>query len=454
MTMAIETPAPRAVPGSYSPWGLGTLVHTVDFRCVSGWLEFFRKHQRRHGSVFKANILFHPAIVATDHRAIAPLFDSEDFVQDYGFAWAKPPLSLVGYVTPSIFENGPAHDRPKALYMRMLRQRASTLSATFDQVAAGFIDRWAGLGKFSFCDELEDLAASFLFQWFLGQRPDPCDVRTVYQKIFNHIPIVTRITQHFPWSSYSRSLVIYHQLLAFVKATPRFPEILAMAREEGLRDEDFVAKQITFLIGMNSFLGTQNLMKSIIGELSLRPELCEKLRLEIGTALGAQAGPIDLRKLDAATMPLLDKTLREILRLHPPVTLIYGRATRDCVIESSSGVFRIPKGELLMGVIPFAHLDPAVFPDPERFDPDRFDRPASSAHLIWPRGLHDGPSTPGNRTCPGKDVAILIAKLFAATLLMRTHWRLREPPQWEKRKFPLNVAAPKGALEVESFTRP
>jgi cytochrome P450 len=302
---------------------------------------------------------------------------------------------------------------------------------------------------FGFRDELEDFAATFLFQWVLGQRPEPSDVRTLYQSIFSH-PFAG-ITKHFPGSLYSRSLVIYERLLALVKAAPGFKDILVMAHEEGLHDDEAVAKQICFVLGMNSFLGTQNLIKSVVGELTLRPELREELRREIAESLGPITGPIDLDKLGA--MPLLDKTLREILRLHPPVTLIYGRATRDRDIESASGVFHISKDELVMGVIPLAHLDGNVFADPEVFNPARFDLPASSAHLIWPRGLHDSSATPANRTCPGKNVAVTIAKLFAVTLLGKANWTLREPPQWEKHWFPLNVAAPKGALDVESFTR-
>jgi cytochrome P450 len=151
-------------------------------------------------------------------------------------------------------------------------------------------------------------------------------------------------------------------------------------------------------------------------------------------------------------MPLLDKVLRETLRLHPPVFFIFGRATRDLAINSNTGVFAVSKGELLMGVIPIAHQDATVFPQPERFDPDRFDDPVASQHLIWPRGPHDGDVSAQDRTCPGKDVAIVIAKLFCIALLANAEWRLQDPkPQWGRRWFHLNVCAPKGAIEVAEF---
>jgi cytochrome P450 len=429
---------------------LGRALDTLDFLFISGWKEFFAKRQRKYGSnVFKAN-LFQPTIVVLDHPAISRLFKSEYLIQDYGFSWAVPPLPMVGNVPPSIFGAGDAHDLPKTLYMRLLQKRSSTLLPVFSEVSEEFITRWASLREFRWADELEDFAVSFLFQWMLGERPDPKDVRELYNNIFLHV--FSAVTKHIPWSQYCRSVAIYERLLAFVKRSRNFPEIAALAGEVGLTDKDAVAKQITFLLGMNSFLGTQNFLKSIVGELGSRPGLCDRLRAEMKAALGTSKTLNDVKAL--AAMPTLDKTLREILRLHPPVFFIFGRATRDLVMESKTGTFPVAKGELVMGVIPFAHRDASSFAEPDRFDPDRFDDPAASLHLIWPRGLHDADVSPQDRTCPGKDVAIIIGKLFSLALLLQVDWKLKDAkPEWEQRWFSLNVAAPKGPIEVANFRR-
>jgi prostaglandin-endoperoxide synthase 2 len=450
VSFAFDGSPARAAPGSYGPPLLKTAWDTLDFFLISGWEQFFRRRQRKHAStVFKVN-LFKPTVAVLDHRAIVPLFADLDLIQDYGFSWAVPPLPLVGDVAPSIFESGPKHDRPKVLYMQILRQRAADLPKTFAAVLGEFTARWQSLRRFGWRDELEDFAVCFLFEWILGARPSPKDVRLIYNNIFTHIAVP--IAKLLPWSAYSRSLVSYRRLLTFVKTAPRFADIMTLAHAEGLTDEDAVAKQITFLLGMNSFLGTQNLLKSIVGEMSLRPDLCAALRAEIATAVRPAAGEVDVPRL--ARLPMLDKALREILRLHPPVSFVFGRATRDRLIESKSGTFGIHAGELVMGVIPLAHLDDSVFARPEAFDPNRFDDPAASQHLIWPRGLHDADVSAQDRTCPGKDVAVLIAKLFCAALLPGFVWMLKEIPQWDRRRFSLNVAAPKGPLEVEFRAAP
>lgn len=437
-------------PGSYGLPILGTIIDTVDFFLVSGWRKFFERRRRKYGSsVFKVN-LFRPTIAMMDGKAISALFKSKDLIQDYGFSWAVPPLDLVGNVPPSIFESGLAHDRPKSLYMRLLQANTRALGSTFGGIFATFTEKWLSAPRFSWRDELENFSATFLFTWFLGASPDPVKVRALYNGIFLHFAVP--IARLVPWSSFSKSLVIYKDLLEFIKGAPKFSDILVAAKEQGLTDANVVAKQIAFMIGMNSFLGMQNFLKSIVGELSNRPDLREVLRAEIVAGLGAASAEPDIAKV--SQMPLLDKTLREILRLHPPVFFVFGRATRDRLIDSDSGSFVIRKGELAMGVIPFAHLDEFAFLRPEDFNPDRFDDPDVSAHLIWPRGRHDDTVVPEDRTCPGKDVAILVAKLFAVSLLRDFDWQMSTRKQrWEQRFFGLNVAAPVGPLEVKTFRR-
>lgn len=64
----------------------------------------------------------------------------------------------------------------------------------------------------------------------------------------------------------------------------------------------------------------------------------------------------------------LDATIREVLRLHPIVPLIARRLTAPANV----GGRRFPRGTLLAGSVHLAHLDPASWPEPHRFRPERF----------------------------------------------------------------------------------
>ena len=442
---ARATFAVRRPPGSYGMPGVGKLAGIAEFFIFGGWMRFFERRRSTLGTVFKIN-LFQPTIALLDRKAIEPLIADRDLIQDFGFSWAKPPTPLVGGVRPSIFNSGPQHDNWKALYLDLLQLRAGSLGQILHEKTQARIDQWSKLNHFGWRDEIEDFTADLLFSWLLKTQIDPAQVRLVYNNIFLHM--ATWLTRWLPWSTYSRSLRTYPLLLGRVRAAPGFADVLRLARKHELADEDQIANQILFLIGMNSFLGTQCMIKALVGELSCRPELANRLRAEIAAA--GVRNPCLLHQI--AKLPLLDGTLRETMRLHPPVTFIFGRATRRRSIDCEAGPFEIAAGELLMGVIPFVHLDPEHFANPEVFDPERHLEPGVDRNLIWPRGGHGASAGPGDRVCPGKDVAMLIGKAFCASLL-DCRWQLDSPAVWDRRRFSLNVAAPQGPIQVRDFCR-
>lgn len=431
------TPSAMVPPGRYGLPVLGPLLGTLEF-FLFGWERYFTARRRRHGTtVFKVN-LFRPTIAVLDTAGIAALFGDADLIQDYGFSWAKPPLELVGGVVPSIFEHGALHDSPKAFYLEWLAQRTPDLPAALAAVMDEFLARWTSHPAFAWGDEIEDLAMTFVFTWLLGAPPPLEETRYLYNNIFLHpAPWLTRLFRN---SAYSRSLRAYRKLVDFIPTAPRFAEVAALAKRHGLTEEA-LPHRLAFLLGMNGFLGTQSVMKSVVGELSGEPGLQDRLRLAL--ADGARA-PTD------AT---LDGVVREVLRLHPPVYFIFGRAIRDRTLESASGAFAIKAGELVMGVLPIAQRDPALFPNPDRFDPDRYRQGRAQGPLIWARGPHDAAVTRTDRTCPGKDPGILAARLFAARLATGYRWQLDAPPKWTHSHYGLNVAAPEGQLGVSQFRR-
>jgi cytochrome P450 len=90
----------------------------------------------------------------------------------------------------------------------------------------------------------------------------------------------------------------------------------------------------------------------------------------------------DLPQLDAlrADHSLMRPAIEEGLRWEPPLTSIMRTATRDVEV---CGV-RIPKGAVVTVSMGAANHDPARWPDPERFDIHRQNRP----HIAFAAGPH------------------------------------------------------------------
>lgn len=141
--------------------------------------------------------------------------------------------------------------------------------------------------------------------------------------------------------------------------------------------------------------------------LALHPTWRDRLEEEVGDVLaGRPATPDDLER-----MPILDRVLREALRLYPPVWLVGRRALRD--VDMGEGT--IPTGTIVVTSQWVVHHDARWFPQPDRFMPERWDDP-SVADL--PRFAFF-PFGGGVRRCIGEGFAWMEAKLVLATIVTR-----------------------------------
>ena len=106
----------------------------------------------------------------------------------------------------------------------------------------------------------------------------------------------------------------------------------------------------------------------------------------------------------------LDAVVRETLRQRPilPVT------ARRLTAETKIGDYTFPRGWTLMPCIYLIHQDPEVFPEPERFQPERFlDDPKPSSRVWVPFGA-------GSRHCIGSHLALMTIKSVIRVVLSRT----------------------------------
>jgi len=144
-------------------------------------------------------------------------------------------------------------------------------------------------------------------------------------------------------------------------------------------------------------------------EIGRDPALRARLEAEADAELAASEPTLaGLARLD-----LLGRTIREVLRLHPPGWAIPREASEQDEID---GVL-IPKGATALIAVYFLHRHPEFWNEPERFDPDRWlearDEPRH-AFAYLPFGL-------GGRRCVGEDFALLELRAVLARVLQRFH---------------------------------
>ncbi len=109
------------------------------------------------------------------------------------------------------------------------------------------------------------------------------------------------------------------------------------------------------------------------------------------------------------------QVLRETLRLYPPVWLFSRRALAD----DRLGDYHVPAGAHLFISPYLIHRQPGLWPEPERFDPDRFDE---SIHGPADRFAYI-PFSAGARRCIGEYYSFVEMQMHLALLLPRYQLR-------------------------------
>jgi cytochrome P450 len=149
--------------------------------------------------------------------------------------------------------------------------------------------------------------------------------------------------------------------------------------------------------------------------LSQHPTAEERLHQELDDVLHGRPPTAE----DVARLSYTRMIIQEGLRLYPPVhTLSWRQAVADDEICGR----RVPKGSIIWIVPWLLHRNPAVWKDPERFEPDRFadERNAARQRFAYL------PFSTGPRVCIGATFAMTEAVLILASIAQVLRLRVVE----------------------------
>ncbi|MBQ0934161.1 cytochrome P450 [Ideonella paludis] len=218
-------------------------------------------------------------------------------------------------------------------------------------------------------------------------------------------------------------------------STDLLGQLLALRDEDGQalsRQEVFDQCVVTFQAGHETS-STALLWWSAL--MARHPEAQARARQEVRSLLG----PRDPCAEDMAQLPWLSATLKEAMRLYPPVAALMSRRTTAPI---TLGGWAIPQGAMLRITPWVLHRDARTFPEPQAFRPERFMAPAEAP----PKGAYI-PLGLGPRVCLGQHFATLEMTLLAAMMLQR--FELRWPEGAAEPVPQMHVTLrPKGGLRL------
>ena len=172
-----------------------------------------------------------------------------------------------------------------------------------------------------------------------------------------------------------------------------------------LSDSEVADQAMLFLLAGHDT--TSVTLACTLVQLALAPEWQAILQEEVDTTLAGR--PPDAG--DVEQLPWTGRAVREMMRLYPAA---HGMARSTLGDEVLDG-YRIPAGAWVEVSAWGVHRSPAVWPDPDRFDPRRFDVPPGQ----YPGGHRYAwfPFGSGPRACIGMQIATLEVQILLATIL-------------------------------------
>ncbi|KRT82368.1 cytochrome P450, partial [Oryctes borbonicus] len=177
--------------------------------------------------------------------------------------------------------------------------------------------------------------------------------------------------------------------------------------EECLTIQEIAAQSYVFFVG--GFETSATTMAFLLHELAYHQEIQDKLREEIAETLRKHDGKLTYDGI--MEMKYMDQVVNETLRMYPPLAFLNRICTKDYKLPNAN--VTIEEGTAILVSNLGIHWDPEYYPNPEKFDPDRFteeNKRTRPTFTFLPFG--EGP-----RICIGQRFGLMQTKTGIALLL-------------------------------------
>ncbi|MEW1913960.1 cytochrome P450 [Kitasatospora sp. NPDC085895] len=441
-----------APPIPHAPGRLPVVGHLLPM--LRDRLEFIQR-LRRHGDVVQIGFGPKPVFVVNSPELIWEILTAQHANFGKGRLFEK--LRLFGGSPLPVTEGGPQHlQRRRLMQPAFHRERINSYIDRMITTAETTLQTWEHGARLDVQNEVQLMTQGVVLSALLSSDLDRTPAQAVMHGVDTLFQAAIRraVTPVSGWEKLplpgTRKVKAANTLLrktvsdivAAHRADPERPDdlvsLLLDARDEEGRplDEEEILSEITGLLAAGTETSAVT-MAWLFHELGRNPGIEEQLHQEVDTVLAGG-------RLTAEHLPQLVLTRRlvtETLRLHNPAWIV----TRRANVPVRLGSAHLPAGADLVWSPYALHRDPELYPDPLRFDPDRWlpERPQPRRGAYIPFGA-------GNRMCIGD--GFTWAETTVLTALIASRWTLRHAPGATVRPVPAITVHP-SALHMIAETR-
>lgn len=350
--------------------------------------------------------------------------------------------------------DGDPHKRHRRLLLPPFRgERMRAYGDLMRDLAYGAVEAWPLAAPFPIVDSMHEITLRVIFQAVFGmsEAARMNDLAHVIERLAGRAPAILTFLPALqrdlgawsPWGRFLRLRAAFfaaldHEIAEARKDRATREDILAKLVEESARagdpfsDEELRSELLT-LLGAGHETTTASLawaFQWILGTPGVRERALEEVRGTVG------AGP-----LEAAHLPklrYLEAAVQEALRLSPPIPISLRFLAKPAVV----GGAELPAATIVCPCAYLAQRDPAAFPEPLRFEPERF------LGERRPGPFEFFPFGGGNRLCIGLPFAVFEMKVILAAILARADLALAEAPSHDSRRKGIILGPARGTRVV------
>jgi cytochrome P450 family 110 len=418
----------NSISGSKSP----ALLQLLQW--IFNPLSYLRTNYQKYGDCFEARFPGFPAFVmVSSPQMIEQIFTAPTSQFDVG--------NSNFLLLPTLGENslllldGDRHQRRRQLLMPPFHgERMRAYGQLICQITEHVIDQWQMGQQFTLRDSMQEISLQLIIEAVFGvTKGDQIEqLKQLLQELLEAMtsPLGT-VTLFFSslqldlgdWSPSGKLLRRRAQIdqLIFTEIAERrqspdpnrtdILNLMMLAVDEAgqpMTDQELRDELMTLLLAGHETTATA--ITWALYWIHCLPNVKDKLLQELATL------PDDPDPSSIAKLPYLSAVCSETLRIYP-IALITQIRTVKAPFQCGDHLFQ--PGSLLAGCIYLLHQRPDLYPEPERFRPERFLERQFSAYEYIPFGG-------GNRRCIGAAFALFEMKLVLATILSRCQLNLAE----------------------------
>jgi (+)-abscisic acid 8'-hydroxylase len=323
------------------------------------------------------------------------------------------------------FHQGEYHAKLRKLVLRAFMPEAiKNITSDIESVALTSLESWAGRLITTF-QEMKTYAFNVALLSILGKdevlyREDLKRCYYILEKGYNSMPINLPGTLfHKAMKARKELAQILAKILSLRRQTEQDHNDLLgsfMGDAEGLTDEQIADNIIGVIFAARDT--TASVLTWILKYLAENPSVLQAVTEEQEAIVKAKERCGEEKVLnwaDTKKMPITTRVIQETLRVASILSFTFREAVEDVEFNG----YLIPKGWKVLPLFRNIHHSPDNFPDPEKFDPSRFEvAPKPNTFMPFGNGTH---------SCPGNELAKLEILILLHHLTTKYRWSMMAP---------------------------